>query len=87
LEKAKKLQNPVPKSPTFVDDTLSDISSDDDVVRKELIDATETLNALARGASGFPFSRISRIMLAVRLPITEFQNYLIDEHIHSLMMS
>jgi hypothetical protein len=71
LDKAKKLQNAIPKSPTFTDDTLSDLSPDNDVLRKELIDATETLNALARGARGFPFSRITRLMLAVRhLPIS-----------------
>lgn len=63
LKKAKKLQSAVPKSPTFFDDTLSGLP--DDTVRKELIDATETLNALARGTSGFNFSRISRIILAV----------------------
>jgi hypothetical protein len=70
LEKAKKLQKAIPKSPTFTDDTLSDLSPDDDAVRKDLINATETLNALARGARGFPFSRISRLMLAVSLLIT-----------------
>ena len=66
LEKAKKLQSAIPKSPTFFDDTLSGLSPSDDADRKELIDATETLNALVRGASGFSSSRISRIMLAVR---------------------
>jgi hypothetical protein len=81
LEKAKKLQNAVPKSPTFSDDTLSELSPDDDAVRKELIDATDTLNALARGARGFPFSRISRIMLAVRTPTLRPQNYLINNPI------
>ena len=65
LKKAKILQNAVPKSPTFFEDTLSGISPSEDVVRKELIDATEKLNALARGANSFSFSRISRIILAV----------------------
>jgi hypothetical protein len=58
LEKAKKLQNAIPKSPTFTNDTLSDLSPDDDAVRNELIDGTETLNVLTRGARGFPFNRI-----------------------------
>jgi hypothetical protein len=69
LNKAKKLQSAIPKSPTFFDDTLSGLSPNDDADRKELIDATETLNALARGASGFNLSRVSRIMLAVRIII------------------
>jgi hypothetical protein len=74
LNKAKKLQSAIPKSPTFFDDTLYGLSPNDDADRKELIDATETLNALARGASGFNFSRISRIMLAVRsITVTEFK--------------
>jgi len=74
LNKAKKLQSAIPKSPTFFDDTLSGLSPNNDADRKELIDATETLNALARGASGFSFSRISRIMLAVRsIIVTEFK--------------
>ena len=73
LNKAKKLQTTIPKSPTFFDDTLSGLSPNDDADRKELIDATETLNALARGASGFSFSRISRVILAVRsITIAEF---------------
>lgn len=65
LRKAKKLQSSVPKSPTFFDDMLSGLSPQDDADRKALIDATETLNALARGANGFGFGRISRIILAV----------------------
>ncbi|KAH8812745.1 S-adenosyl-L-methionine-dependent methyltransferase [Xylogone sp. PMI_703] len=64
LRKAKKLQSEVLKSPTFFDDTLSGLSPEVDVERKELIDATDTLNALVRGANGFGFSRITRIMLA-----------------------
>jgi hypothetical protein len=66
LKIAEKLQAAVPKSPTFFDDTLSGLSAEDDADRKALIDATETLNALARGANGFNFSRISRIILSVR---------------------
>jgi hypothetical protein len=65
LKKAKQLQAAVLKSPTFFDDTLSGLSAESDAVRKELIDATETLNALARGTNGFNFGRLSRIMLAV----------------------
>lgn len=65
LEQAKKLQSAIPRSPTFVDDTLTGLSANDDAVRKQLIDATETLNALARGADSFGFGRLSRIMLAV----------------------
>ncbi|PMD39312.1 S-adenosyl-L-methionine-dependent methyltransferase [Hyaloscypha variabilis F] len=64
LKIAKTLQGAVPKSPTFFEDTLSGLSANDDSVRKQLIDATETLNALARGANGFNFSRISRIILS-----------------------
>lgn len=67
LRKAKQLKATIPKSPTFFDDTLSGISADNDAVRKELIDATETLNALARGVNGFSFSRLSRIILAVSI--------------------
>jgi hypothetical protein len=67
LKIAKTLQGAVPKSPTFFEDTLSGLSANDDSVRKQLIDATETLNALARGANGFNFSRISRIILSVRI--------------------
>jgi len=66
LKIAKKLQAAVPKSPTFFDDTLSGLSANDDADRKALVDATETLNALARGSNGFNFSRISRIILSVR---------------------
>jgi hypothetical protein len=65
LKKAKELESAVPKSPTFFDDTLSGLSPDIDAIRRELIDATETLNALARGANGFTFGRISRIILGV----------------------
>lgn len=87
LNKAKKLQSAIPKSPTFFDDTLSGLSLQDDAVRKELIDATETLNALARGANGFGMSRISRIMLAVRnTPITEFKAFPYDEYMNSPTM-
>jgi len=67
LKKAKRLQSAIPKSPTFFDDTLSGLSPDDDADRKELIDMTETLNALARGVNGFNFGRISSIILAVRI--------------------
>ena len=82
LEKAKKLQNAIPKSPTFFDDTLSELSPSADADRKELIDATEKLNALARGASGFSSCRISRIMLAVRsIRVVEFKSCLPNEHI------
>lgn len=66
LKKAKILQSAVSKSPTFFDDTLAGLRPNENTVRKELIDATETLNALARGANSFSFSRISRIILAVR---------------------
>ena len=66
LKLAQKLQAAIPKSPTFFDDTLSGLSAEDDAERKALIDTTEILNALARGANGFNFSRISRIILSVR---------------------
>lgn len=59
LKKAKQLQAAIPKSPTFFNDTLSGPSADNDAVRKELIDTTEILNALARGVNGFSFSRLS----------------------------
>jgi hypothetical protein len=67
LQKTKQLQAAVPKSPTLFDDTLSGLSANNDAVRKELIVATETLNALARGANGFSFSRLSRIILAISI--------------------
>jgi hypothetical protein len=86
LSKAKKLQNVIPKSPTFFEDTLSGLAPDHDAVRKELIDATETLNALARGANGFGFSRIARIALAVRInTLIEF-NSLFNVHVYSPTM-
>ena len=83
LDKAKKLQRAIPKSPTFFDDTLSGLSPNDDAARKELIDATETLNALARGANGFSFSRIAKIILAVRIITIIKHNCLFNVHIYS----
>jgi hypothetical protein len=86
LRKAKKLQSAIPKSPTFFDDTLSGLSPQDDADRKALIDATETLNALARGANGFGFGRISRIILAVCAITVLKLNSFFNLHINSPTM-
>ncbi|KAF1992568.1 S-adenosyl-L-methionine-dependent methyltransferase [Aulographum hederae CBS 113979] len=57
LAQAKEIESALPSSPTFVNDTISKLPSDLEKTRKSLIDTTETLNALLRGAGG-PVGRI-----------------------------
>jgi hypothetical protein len=86
LRKAKKLQSAIPKSLIFFDDTLSGLSPQYDADSKALINAMETLNALARGANGFGFGRTSRIILVVYAITVLKLNSSFNLHVNSLMI-
>jgi hypothetical protein len=60
LELAQKLESGILKPPSFQEDTLANLPSDLEKVRKSLIDESGTFNALVRGAGG-PFGRIQTV--------------------------
>lgn len=77
LAGAKALEGHLNSSPTFQNDTIAELASEHQHVRKSLIDATDELNALVRGAGG-PHGRIFNMSYSVRLIqcyVTELQGY------------